>query len=84
MTPDAAVTVAVAVAVPAEPAAEAAQQEDDQDDNQYQAKRHGIFPRGRPADGNPPPVTQRKAYPDHWFQRRNREFVRLALFRLQF
>src|SRR6266851_5600754 len=46
--------VAVAVAVAAEPAAEAAQQENNQDDDEYQSKRHGTLPNGRPANGHPP------------------------------
>src|SRR5665213_2495407 len=47
--------MAIAIAVAAETAAEATQQEDDQDNDEYQAKRHGVLPGGRPADGNPPP-----------------------------
>src|ERR1700733_13010636 len=47
--------MAIAIAVTAEPATEAAQQEDDQDDDEYHAKRHGVLPRGRAANENPPP-----------------------------
>src|SRR5450432_1867341 len=43
------------VAVAAKPAAEAAKQEDDQNDDEYQAERHGILPRERPANEDPPP-----------------------------
>src|SRR5260221_5417659 len=46
--------MAVAVAVAAEPAAEATQQENNQDDDEYQSKRHGTLPNGRPTNGHPP------------------------------